>query len=218
MIYAARMQAASEIGRKLWVQHIIDPPFQSPHHEFELAVINDMIRGPSGLHWAGDPPYQGDGHGREWCGALVSYLLGGVGLAEYWRKYFMSSTERIEELFSYLPHNEHPNPPPEPGKPRRIRIALDSRTTPESLAATGFTPQCGDVGLVGDKGFGYHVVFIDSYANGVAATYEGNSKGKFPDGSYGQGIVRGRRVLGSLNPNGPHLRRFGRFAETDFNA
>lgn len=185
----AGREAVNE-ARRLWAMDIRDPRRDDHTADADRcrAVIDEMIRGPLGLGWTWERPYDGD-LAFEWCGAFAARCWP-LPLAT--RRTYFASTYRLDRWGRYLPAlGERIKPRPPTGK--RSIWDLDGRLP------TGCVPQAGDILLVGDgkPGYGDHVTLVECYDPVRAAflTYEGNGIGLGPDDKRRQGIVRGIRPL-----------------------
>ena len=187
-----------EVALSLWRSTIVDPRPGAAKKEFALSQIDGFIRGEQGLHWGWESAYKGDGD-FEWCGAFAAHCWGAAGLAERWRSVFFASTYRLDRWAAYRPVGRYINPAPSQDQPRRLYCQMHDHTTAADLAAMCVSPLEGDILLIGKSGTGYgtHICIVESYdpGLGVFATIEGNARGRFPDGTRGQGVVRNERPL-----------------------
>ena len=191
-----------------WSRPVFDPRRvdMSTPAAFSKTAITKYIH--EGLGWTWEPDYKGDGD-FEWCGAFAAWCWAQAGLKLEWRKPFWASTYRLDRWARYQPFDaKTKNARPAQGPHRLI---ADLNEDSESLP---FTPQPGDVLLIGPAGSGYgkHICLVESYANGVFSTIEGNGVGRSSDGQIRQGVVRGKRKLGG---DGWHARRLIRPAPGD---
>jgi len=208
-------------AKRVWLGRIVDPPTSGPEYADSRTIIDRMIRTPDGLDWSWLAPYVKNGD-YEWCGAFASYGWAAAGVAEHWRKYFFSSTFRLDQWARYRPFEHTENPKPKDG-PYRQLIELDETSGPRDAAfGPGDWPRAGDILLVGGQktGYGRHVTLVESYdlVTGWFTTIEGNGTAAWPNGRRMHGVVRGRRQVGLANgapPTTYHARRLIRPAPSD---
>jgi hypothetical protein len=162
-------------------------------------MIDSFIR--RGLGWTWEPPYKGDGD-FEWCGAFVAYCW--LSIKPVLRKTYFASTYRLDRYARYASVNGKPN-----RGSGRLLAELDERST-----ELPWEPRAGDILTIGPVGSGYgkHICLVESYADGVFKTIEGNGTGLAPSGQRWQGVVRGERKLGG---SGWHARRLIRPSAED---
>lgn len=165
------------------------------------AAIDQYIR--SGLGWTWESPYTGDGD-FEWCGAFAAYCWQAIKPAL--RKTYFASTYRLDRYARYGSVNGEKN-----RGSGRLLAELDEHSTVASLE---WAPRAGDILTIGPAGSGYgkHICLVESYADGVFKTIEGNGTGLAPNGKRWQGVVRGERKLGG---DGWHARRLIRPSAED---
>lgn len=193
---AAAGQAALIEAEQLWQQDIHDPrrDDQSADGDRCRAFIDCTIRSDDGLGWGWDTPYEGNGFGREWCGAFAARCLRHhVPLAV--RRTFFASTTRLLCWGEGRPWERVRSPLP----PGRFCVPFNERT--RTLPA-GVTPQAGDILLVGGvpggrrKREGQHITIVQSYSDGIFSVYEGNAHSIGPRGDRREGVGRGKYPLG----------------------
>ncbi len=182
---AAGRKAVAHAGA-LWSLDIFDPR-QSDHSISALASkheINCMIHS-AGLGWTWEPTYAGDGD-FEWCGAFAAACW--TAIRPELRKTYFASTYRLDRYARYGSVNGEKNQ----GSGRLI-AELNEHST-----SLPWEPRAGDILTIGPVGSGYgkHICLVESYADGVFSTIEGNGTGLGPHGERQQGVVRGRRALG----------------------
>jgi hypothetical protein len=195
------------VATEQWADGIADPrqADDSIIGRTQKGSIDRYIR--DGLGWTWEPRSRGDGS-FEWCGAFAAWCWSHVGLNAEARKTYWASTYRLDRWARYESVNGKQNKKPKAG-PHRLLAELDERST-----VLPFEPQAGDVLLIGPQGSGYgkHICLVESYADGVFSTIEGNGTGRAPNGKIWQGVVRGKRKLGG---EGWHARRLIRPAPSD---
>jgi len=141
--------------------------------------------------WTWEAPYQGDG-AVEWCGIFAGTCWKAAGLDPKWLATYFASTYRLDLWGSYRSFNSaHPNPAPKTD--RRLMASLDRDST-----SLPFEPMPGDILMIGDgsPACGDHICLVESYANGIFKTIEGNGVGLGPNGNRRQGVVKAERKLG----------------------
>lgn len=171
-----------------WARGIWDPSRREtgPDAQWARGEIDTYIR--HGLGWTWEPPYAGDGD-FEWCGAFAAWCWASV--RPQLRKTYFASTYRLDRFARYASVNGEKN-----RGSGRLCAELD-----ESSRDLPFTPQPGDILLIGPKGSGYgkHICLVESYTDGVFFTLEGNGNGMAPTGVKWQGVVKGKRYLGGAD-------------------
>lgn len=194
----------------LWQRDIRDPAVgdHSPDADRCRGWIDHFIRSSDGLGWSWEPPYAGDGHGVEWCGATAAYAWRGhIDLAV--RRRYFASTWRLDRWARYRPVDEHDENARPSGAPDRLLAEFDEHST--ALPA-GVVPQAGDILLVGPVpgakifAWGAHVTVVENFdpATGIFWTLSGNCGGFGPKGDRRQGVSRQRFAIGY---GGYHARR-----------
>jgi hypothetical protein len=182
--------AIAEAAR-LWSLDIYDPKRSDKSHEAEVskARISDML---IACGWTWEAPYAGDG-AVEWCGLFAGACWRAAGLNPAWLATYWASTYRLDLWARYRAFDTS-KPNPRPDSDRRMLAEL----TPMSTALP-FEPRAGDVLMIGDGSppMGDHICLVESYADGVFKTIEGNGVGVGPRGNRRQGVVRAERKLGS---------------------
>lgn len=188
-----------------WSKAIYDP--RRTDNTTDATASKTEITGyiHDGLGWTWEPRYAGDGD-FEWCGAFASFCW--LPICAALRKTYFASTYRLDRYARYGSVNGEKNPRPALG-PWRLLAELD-----EHSVTLPFVPRAGDILLIGPAGSGYgkHICLVESYADGVFSTIEGNGNGRAPNGKIWQGVVRGKRKLGG---DGWHARRLIRPAPSD---
>ena len=223
-------RAALAEGLRLWHLDIGDPAPQylaEPHlwpspqwlllHERALrwrAVIDDILKSAG---WGAQTPYAGNGKGPEWCGLFAAKCWREAGLDPKWLASFFASTYRLHLWAHYLPFNQHVNPAPALGEPRRLVAKLGPSSTPRDLP---FVVRHGDIVVIGgphDESVGRHIEVArgTDLARGVILTVGGNAWGNVPDGKSREGIVIGERHIGGT---GDHVMWIYRPAPGDLEA
>jgi hypothetical protein len=187
-LIAAGKAAVAEAAR-LWSSDICDPQRSdhTPRGEHSRKAIQSIVNA-GGWTWLN---YRGD-RDVEWCGLFAAACWRVAGLNPKWFATFWASTYRLDRWCRYQDFNDTKNPKPASG-PYRLIANLDSGS--KSLP---FEPRAGDILMVGDgiPAFGDHITLVESYADGVFRTIEGNGNGLGPDGKRRQGVVRATRNLG----------------------
>ena len=184
-----------------WQNAIYDPPRAA-------TSINDLMSKNSidryirkGLSWTWEPPYAGDGD-FEWCGAFAAYCW--QAIRPSLRKTYFASTYRLDRYARYGSVNGEKN-----RGSGRLLAEFDEHST-----SLPWEPRAGDILTIGPAGSGYgkHICLVESYADGVFKTLEGNSHGRSPSGKTWQGVIRSERNLGGA---GWHARRLIRPSPED---
>lgn len=204
-LVAAGKTAIAE-ATKLWQRDVYDPARNdyTVRGVLSRVAINEILRA-SGWTWI---DYRGDGD-VEWCGLFVGACWKAAGIDPKWLATYFASTYRLDAWARYRDFNpRHPNPRPATG-PWRLIAELGREST-----SIPFEPMAGDILMIGDgqPAFGDHICLVESYADGVFSTIEGNGNGRAPNGKIWQGVVRGKRKLGG---DGWHARRLIRPAPSD---
>lgn len=174
-----------------------------------LDRIDEMIRSEQrGLGWTWERPYTPQRY--QWCGAAVGAWYAEAGLHLLWRYRCCSSVERLEawaRYRSYMDGWSHPTRCKLPGGTelglRDLHRATGGERMLQHVRAgkpLEWTPQPGDIALVGPEGPGHphgkHVTLVVDWAGDYARTIEGNAGGTLPDGSRcPDGVVRAAREL-----------------------
>lgn len=202
----------------LWKQDIYDPRHtdQTPDGERCRAAILDIITNGGGWRWVKE--YTGDGspNNEQWCGFTQAWAWA-PWIAEDVRKTWWASTYRLDAWARYAPLDMGgkitPNPKPASG-PYRLYAKLDEHST-----SLPFTPQAGDILLVGDgkPAYGDHVCGVRGYdeKRRMFLTIEGNGMGAGPDGKRQHGLVIAERPLGQREGHAYIARRLIRPAPHD---
>jgi hypothetical protein len=200
---------AIEIAAARWSLGVFDPrrTDRSANAEKSRNQIDGYIG--DGLGWTWERPYQGDGD-FEWCGAFAATCWLPVR-ADLRRTYF-ASTYRLDRYARYQSVNGERNK----GTGRLIAELDENTENVGSHIVTHrngrtrsieWSPRAGDILLIGPTGSGYgkHICLVESYADGVFQTIEGNGTGRAPNGQRWQGVVRAERYLGKA-PRPPYSR------------
>jgi hypothetical protein len=194
-------ELAIEQAADWWDNDIIDPRVgeESNCASRSRLLINQCIQ--VGLGWKWEPFYAGDGR-FEWCGAFAAFCWQSV--KPQLRKTYFASTYRLDRYARYQSVNGEKNK-----GSGRLCAELD-----EHSKSLPFEPRAGDILLIGPAGSGYgkHICLVESFANDVFQTIEGNGTGIGPDGKRRQGVVRATRMLGG---DGWHARRLIRPSAED---
>jgi hypothetical protein len=142
---------------------------QEPRGE-NWDLIDSYIRGPKGLVWKWEDRYDQNGE-FAWCGAFVARALGEIGLRKSIRLKSMASTVRIVNWA------------------RGTDRYLDDPRDVEP----------GDIVIVGDKRkkAGNHITLAIRRDGDNVLTYEGNARGKGPNGGRYEGVIRHNRPFES---------------------
>jgi hypothetical protein len=197
-------RTAIDCAESLWKVGIYDPrrSDKSEAGTTSRMYIDRMIQ--SGLGWTWEPAYTGDGD-FEWCGAFAAHCWRAAGLNAEARKTYFASTYRLDRWARGQSVNGKPNKKPAD----RLLAEIDENST-----ALPWEPRAGDILLIGPAGSGYgkHICLVESYADGVFRTIEGNGTGLAPNGKRWQGVVRAERKLGG---EGWHARRLIRPSAED---
>ena len=192
---------AIDAATELWQDAYYDPRKDDDgiNARRSKLIITQFIQ--VGLGWTWEPRYQGDGS-FEWCGAFAAYCW--LNLKRDLRKTYFASTYRLDRYARYQSVNGEKNR----GSGRLLAELNEHSTT------LPWTPRAGDILTIGPvgSGFGKHICLVESYANGVFHTIEGNGTGLAPNGKHWQGVVRGERRLGG---DGWHARRMIRPSSED---
>lgn len=181
---------AVQAAEEFWKQDIIDP---SSKDTSEIAsrsrtFIDGIIRSDEGLGWNWEQKYLGDGD-FAWCGAFVAACYSKAGLALDIRKKHFASTYRLDRYATY--------------RGLEGQTMYDEKVRGYSKCETvdaikEFAPRPGDIGLVGEKGYGTHIVLIaeilDLNADNMSfRTTEGNGFGEGPDKKKREGVIHKSR-------------------------
>lgn len=155
------------IALDVWKSHVFDPAKsdKTPAGEACREDILNMIQNKvEGLGWHWIKVYSGDG-AFAWCGAFAAHC---------WQKV---RPEIREKCFAST-----------------LRLwDFGAENTGRRVKSTDLQP--GDIVTVGDGAKGSHIViFLNWDKNKTIFTcIEGNGHGRFPDGSWGEGVVMGIR-------------------------
>jgi hypothetical protein len=209
---AAAGQRAVDRAAVMWQAGVYDPRRVDTSKDAERCrgVIDTFIR--SDLGWTWEPPYKGDGD-YEWCGAFAAFAW--IAVRPELRKTYFASTYRLDRYARYASVNGERN-----GGTGRLLAELDENSRDVGgfiqtnlngrTQSIGWAPRPGDILTIGPVGSGYgkHICLVESYADGVFSTIEGNGTGLAPNGQRWQGVVRGRRYLGKehIGPDGTKVR------------
>jgi hypothetical protein len=156
----------------------------------------DLVHQSAG--WGSDTPYKGNGRGREWCGFFAAHCWRAAGIDPKWLAPFYASTLRLYNWAHYRPWNQHQNPAPAKGDPRRLVLKLDTASRAKELA---WEPRPGDIVVIGsnpEHPEGRHICIATGFDadRSIISTVEGNGYGTGPDGHKREGIVVGERKIG----------------------
>jgi hypothetical protein len=177
---------AVEIAAARWRLNIYDPRQSDKSDDAQRCrnQIDGYIR--DGLGWTWEPPYAGDGD-FEWCGAFAATCW--LGIKSQLRKTYFASTYRLDRYARGGSVNGERN-----AKGERLIAELDEHST-----SLPWEPRAGDILLIGPSGSGYgkHICLVESYADRMFTTIEGNGTGLGPNGKRRQGVVRATRYLGT---------------------
>jgi hypothetical protein len=183
----------------LWSLDVIDPRHtdRSENADRCRAIILDIIQNGGGWRWVTE--YTGDGSqgNEQWCG-FTQAKAWAPWVSEATRRTWWASTYRLDAWASYrdleISGKVYKNPKPASG-PLRLYARLDEHST-----SLPFTPQVGDILIVGDgkPAYGDHICGVLGYdpKRRVFSTVEGNGVGVGPKGNRRQGIVKAERPLG----------------------
>ena len=132
--------------------------------------------------------YKGDGSGTQWCGMFAWYCWKHAGsLDPKWLKSYSQSTYR-NQLWAQYKNWSKNDLNPRAADPTDRRLYVDLRKP----FPAGFTPQQGDVVIVGDgtPSFGDHITLLTDYdaVTGAYKTISGNGGGLGPNGNSREGV------------------------------
>jgi hypothetical protein len=148
---------------------VVDPPkgTDSDLAEYGRAMILDFIQGGLGWDWVKE--YAGDG-AFSWCGAFAAYCHDAVSLAI--RKKYFASTYRLSEY----------------GREHAGRRVATADILPGDIVVVRGTER---------KPYGDHICIAIAWdkAKTSLVTIEGNAHGRFPDGTWGEGVVMQQRPV-----------------------
>lgn len=194
---------AALVAGQEWKCNVFDPRQSDGTLSAKTSkqLISKYIR--DGLGWTWEPAYRGDGD-FEWCGAFAAWCWAQAGLRADLRKTYFASTYRLDRYARYQSVNGEKN-----RGTGRLIAEMDEHST-----SLPWEPRAGDILLIGPSGSGYgkHICLVESFADGVFKTIEGNGTGRTGDGRHRQGVVRAERKLGG---DGWHARRLIRPSAED---
>lgn len=160
-----------------WAQVVREP---TPAKANGAARIDSYIRSPMGLAWPSaaladstdSRAYTRNGQ-FEWCGAFVARAWGEAGCDEQVRRKRLASTSRLRSTSASM------------GRPL-LRVALDALEPGDILVVTDGRAS---------KPAGTHITLVQSVADGLAYTIEGNARGKLGDATVGEGVIMRTRPM-----------------------
>lgn len=147
-----------------WLSHVFDPEKgdHSPEGERCRAAILAMFQ-EQGLGWEKwIKKYEGNGYAK-WCGAFVAWCYRDVEDLEGFRYSVAASTWRLMDG----------------AKKGLVKLVHVADVQPE------------DVVCVGSGDYGSHIVLAVAWdqARSQLVVLQGNGKGRFPDGTWGEGVT-----------------------------
>lgn len=187
-------EKAVAAAKEFWKLDIIDPTAKDSSEKGNRSrkFIDSLIRTGTGLNWTWEQEYKGDGD-FAWCGAFVSACWAKAGMKLVVREKDLASTYRIDRF----------------GQGNSDRKYVKCETIEDVIH---FAPRCGDIVLVGEKGYGTHIALVsqDYVIEGpnYLSTIEGNTFGKGPAGDKREGVCAKTRTF-------ENIRRIIRPALTD---
>ena len=199
---------AVEAAQKFWEMDIIDPSSKDKSERANISrdFIDSIIRTTNGLNWTWEDEYKGDGD-FAWCGAFVAACWAKAGLKLDIRTKDFASTYRLDR---YGQDKEAVK------KYAGVETTIyDGKFRKYSKCESiqdiiTFDPRPGDIGLVGEKGHGTHIVLIISehpyidininsnFHPNVLTTIEGNGFGLGPSSisfAHREGVIKKTRPL-----------------------
>lgn len=153
-----------------WTCNIHEPPGNN------WKRIDIYIRGGKsrlGIAWSWLQKAYRRNRSFEWCGAFAAYCYSIAGVTRKNRVKHFASCYRLWKWSGG-------------------RHANSRRVDNDSL-------QPGDVVVMGPRGHvrGKHIAICEKIVGRKCHTFEGNAHGRFPDGEFGEGVVRCERPLRS---------------------
>lgn len=162
-----------EVAHREWSRSVREPAGGAANGR---ADIIKYIR--EGLGWK--PPRNYTDGSFHWCGAFAAYCWMHAGMDPDLRKYWMPSCHR-----QYYGHHSRGH------WPRSDNAARVTYSYGE-----GGDIQPGDIVMVGDvdgKPSGSHITLCSRVHEWGIETFEGNARGKLPDGTEAEGVVKQSR-------------------------
>jgi len=193
-----RQLTAVQAAEGFWDLDIIDPKpgAKDPWSIRSQKFIDSIIRTKAGLNWSWEREYTGDGD-FAWCGAFVSACYAKAGLQLKYREKNFASTYRLDRWPQGIsPEADVRQVTMDDSK---VRKYCRCESVDDILE---FGIQAGDIGLVGESGYGTHIVLITNEIlrdhPPFISTIEGNGFGTGLDNKKRNGVIKKTRPLEAL--------------------